>query len=285
MTPLCSCIECKTEFSSKGIFTHWLRAHDNSDRFKNSTGYNGHYSEQNYKELIKRKLNNIHDQKLGKLKKFEVSCHKCNDRFSVEEREFSFPSKEKYFCSRSCANSHNVSEDHRKKVSEKLSGRVYVSPTVVEKCCIQCGTTFQFTKRNTNHDKKFCSRSCSSRHSKKNIEKRKNRPALINYRADCSFKFNLADYPDEFDFKLIESYGWYKPKNRGNNLTGISRDHAVSVRYGFDNNIPPEHLAHPANCILMQHGKNVSKGTSNSMTYEQLLIKIKSWDEKYKSSN
>ena len=112
-------------------------------------------------------------------------------------------------------------------------------------------------------------------------EVRKHRSALVNYRADCAFKFNLSDFPDEFDFTLIESYGWYKPKNRGNNLSGVSRDHAVSVRYGYDNNLPAEHLAHPANCVLMQHGKNVSKGKNNTMSYEELLNRIETWDRKY----
>lgn len=113
-------------------------------------------------------------------------------------------------------------------------------------------------------------------------EVRKHRSALINYRADCAFKFNLKDYPNEFNFSLIEECGWYRPKNRGDNLTGVSRDHMISVRYGFDNNIPTEHLSHPANCKLLQHGKNVSKGTKNSITYDELLIRIKEWDEKYK---
>lgn len=112
-------------------------------------------------------------------------------------------------------------------------------------------------------------------------EVRKNRSALENYRADCSFKFNLSDYPDEFDFTLIESYGWYKPKNRGDNLTGVSRDHIVSVKYGFDNQLPAEHLSHPANCVLMKHGANVSKGKKIGMSYEDLLKRIEAWDKKY----
>jgi hypothetical protein len=110
---------------------------------------------------------------------------------------------------------------------------------------------------------------------------RKNRSALKNYRADCTFKFNLSDYPDEFNFELIESYGWYKPKNRGDNINGVSRDHAVSVKYGFDNNLPAEHLAHPANCVLMRHGDNVSKYSKISMSYEELLKRIEAWDQKY----
>jgi hypothetical protein len=136
--------------------------------------------------------------------------------------------------------------------------------------------------------KLFVSRNLSSamkvnlqKHPRDYSEVRKNRSALANYRADCAFKFNLGDYPDEFDFKLIESYGWYKPKNRGDNLNGVSRDHAVSVRYGFDNNIPAEHLAHPANCVLMRHGDNVSKYSKISMSYEELLKRIEAWDKKY----
>ena len=112
-------------------------------------------------------------------------------------------------------------------------------------------------------------------------EVRKNRSALENYRADCAFKFNLSDYPDEFDFTLIESYGWYKPKNRGDNLNGVSRDHIISVRYGFDNQLPAEHLAHPANCVLMKHGENVSKGKKIGMSYDDLLNRIEAWNKKY----
>lgn len=112
-------------------------------------------------------------------------------------------------------------------------------------------------------------------------EQRNRRPALTNYRDECAFRFNLSEYPNEFDFYLIEQFGWYKPKNRGDNLTGVSRDHLVSVRYGFDNSLPAEHLAHPANCRLLQHGKNSSKGMKSSITYPELLSRIKVWNKKY----
>ena len=113
-------------------------------------------------------------------------------------------------------------------------------------------------------------------------EARKHRSALTNYRADCAFNFALKKYPDEFDFSLIESYGWYKPKNRGDNLTGVSRDHMVSVRYGFDNNIDPKIISHPANCRLTLQSDNVKKYIRNCITYEELLAKIQLWNEKYK---
>lgn len=107
------------------------------------------------------------------------------------------------------------------------------------------------------------------------------RPALVNYRSDCSFKFNLADYPSEFDFTLIEQFGWYRAKNRGDNPNGISRDHLVSVKYGFDNNIDPKIISHPANCQLIRHNENVSKGIKCKISLEQLLEKINYWNNKY----
>ena len=118
---------------------------------------------------------------------------------------------------------------------------------------------------------------------KQHPKEKKRSNVISDYRKDCAFKFNLAAYSAEFDFTLIEQHGWYKPKNKGDNLGGVSRDHLVSVRYGFDNNLPSEHLSHPANCALLRHGDNVSKGVKNSITYEELLERIKVWDTKYPS--
>lgn len=44
------------------------------------------------------------DIELGEYKDFPVQCFSCNSNFMVKEREKRFPSKKKYFCSRSCAN-------------------------------------------------------------------------------------------------------------------------------------------------------------------------------------
>jgi hypothetical protein len=107
------------------------------------------------------------------------------------------------------------------------------------------------------------------------------RSSLNLYRSDCGFKFSVYDYPEEFDLYLIEELGWYKPKNRGNNLTGVSRDHMVSVKYGWKNNISPEIISHPANCKLLKHSDNVSKYDKNSLTIDELYIRINNWNIKY----
>lgn len=223
------------------------------------------------------------DKRHGKLSDYNVTCNKCGNTFKVRERDLAFPSKEKYYCSRTCANSHTVTDEHRRKTSETLTGKEYQPPCTLTKLCEECSTEFTYIKTGRNKHKRFCCRSCATKssHRKYNEEARKKRAALQNYRSDCQFQFNLKDYPNEFEFTLIEKYGWYLPKNRGNNLNGVSRDHMVSVRFGFDNNIPPEHIRHPANCRLLQHNSNVSKGSKNSITYDQLLQRITAWDTKY----
>lgn len=107
------------------------------------------------------------------------------------------------------------------------------------------------------------------------------RESLRQYRSDCAFKFSVYDYPNEFDLSLLEEYGWYKAKNNGDNPGGISRDHLVSVKYGFDNGISPSLISHPANCKLMKHRDNVKKYSKNSISIEELTEKIKVWNKKY----
>lgn len=100
---------------------------------------------------------------------------------------------------------------------------------------------------------------------------------IKRYRQLCEFKFNVFDYPDKFRLGLIEEYGWYKASNRGDNPEGVSRDHMVSVSYGFENGILPFYISHPANCRLMQHSANNIKNTSCSISFEELLDKIEGW--------
>ena len=104
---------------------------------------------------------------------------------------------------------------------------------------------------------------------------------FARYKQETHFKFGLSDYPDEFDFSLIEKYGWYKPRNRGDNLGGVSRDHMLSVRDGFNRGINPKLLSHPANCQLMIHNENVSKNKKSILTYDELLERIDIWNKKY----
>jgi hypothetical protein len=139
-----------------------------------------------------------------------------------------------------------------------------------EKICLNCEKEF-LHKRN---EHKYCSTEC------KKIFKRKDIDKYQAYRRDCLFKFNLADYPEHFEFSLIEKYGWYSPTNKKNNLEGVSRDHMLSVREGFELGIDPKLISHPANCRLMKHTDNISKNKKSVITLEELLEKIKTFNEK-----
>lgn len=104
---------------------------------------------------------------------------------------------------------------------------------------------------------------------------------LVRYRQLCEFNFNLKDYPNEFEFSLIETHGWYKAKNRGDNLNGISRDHMFSVKMGYELNIDPYYISHPCNCKLMTHDKNSKKHSNSSITIDELYERVNCWNIKY----
>ena len=55
----------------------------------------------------------------------------------------------------------------------------------------------------------------------------------------------------------------------------------ISVKYGYENNIDPKIISHPANCMLLRHNDNVSKHKKCSLALAQLLEKIQIWDIKY----
>jgi len=224
------CIVCKKEYSAKGIFTHYDRNHgSNETQQKYSSGHNKSYTDKKYIKRLTEGQRKRFEKTLGKYKDYSVNCAKCKTTIVVNERETQFPSKEKYFCSLSCANSRNRDNAFKEKMRSKDTDR-------------------------------------SDWH---------------QYKLDARFRFNLSDFSDEFDFALVEQYGWYGATNRTNNLNGVSRDHMISVRYGFDNSIDPSIISHPANCKLMRHRDNKRKHTNISMSKEELIEKIRMWDIKY----
>ena len=155
--------------------------------------------------------------------------------------------------------------------------------------CKWCDNEFETTNKS---NAKCCSLSCSSKYREfKDFEKKLNAATtdaerikleFQRYRLQAAFIFALKDFPEEFDFSLIEKYGWYKAKNHGDNPNGVSRDHMYSVKDGFLNNVDPKIIAHPANCRLIRQGENASKKNKSCITLTELLERIKIWDQKYK---
>ena len=99
---------------------------------------------------LSKSVNKFYLDKIGEIKEYDVNCSKCNKLFIVKERETKFPSKSKYFCSRSCANSRGKrSDETKKKISKSLSGKEYSRKSKRLKkitICKKCQKSFeQFT--------------------------------------------------------------------------------------------------------------------------------------------
>lgn len=271
------CLYCKKEFSVRGIFTHVDRSHLGSTKY--SSGNNGAYKKLSDDAIARSELLKNNYNKCPK------KCVECSVNIPYEK-------KDNKFCGNKCSAVYenkqrkntgwSLSYESKKKISEKLSGREYIKGITLTQKCKNCHTDFTYIG-NTKL-RSFCCGSCSSLYyAKTRREKlRYTKSDYENYRIDCKFNFNLADFTNEFDFSLIEKHGWYKAKNRGDNLNGVSRDHMVSVKYGFENGIPPNIISHPANCSLMLHNDNVSKYKKCSLTLEELVFRIEMWDLIYK---
>lgn len=253
MEEVIKCQECGEIFQNKKIKANHVR-------WK-------HRDQSTYIKKAKEIGKTISDKKFGKLIKESIKCSHdtCDNIVDIEYRPGK--KKEKNFCSRSCANSRGKrSEETKLKIANSLKKEPYI------KECLYCKNKYETIKKH----RKFCSNSCSSK--SRNTNKT---GSLKRYRQEASFNFNISDYPDEFNFNLIEMYGWYSAANRGNNLNGVSRDHMFSVHEGHERGIYPKLLGHPANCRLMRHNDNVSKNSKSSITYEELLERITNWDKKY----
>lgn len=103
------------------------------------------------------------------------------------------------------------------------------------------------------------------------------------YRYQCRFKFGLTSYPDLFkdSSSIIKEYGWYSAANKGNNLSGCSRDHMFSVSDGFINKIDPSIISHPANCKVIPHRENQCKNKKSTITLEELYNRIDDFNKKH----
>ncbi len=241
ISPLCSCIVCKQNFSQKSIHTHYIRTHTNISK------RNTHKGTQKFQlkcSCIICKLE-ISTQNLSRhidnhTKLYESKlCPKCNSTHS----------KDGIFCSRKCANSRKKQKIIKVKYTIKIKSRIC-------KCCKK----EEFTKgRFQSEFCKFCN------------------PSTI-YRNFCTFTFDLRKYPNEFDLSLLERYGMFNPKT---NPTGISRDHLLSIHFGKINNIDPKILSHPANCKLVLQSENSKKNSSSDISLEELLNRIQIWEIKY----
>lgn len=210
-------------------------------------------------------------------------CLYCNKQYFSSE-------KDAKFCSQSCSAKYNnknrkgekriFSENGKKNIREATRNRFKINDNIFKynqspKYCKLCGEILKYRKRKNI----FCNIDCKRQYDKRNMSE------YQKYYHQCQFNFALNQYPDEYNFSLIEEHGWYQAKNHGDNLGGISRDHIYSIQEGYENKINPEIIRHPANCQLMIHNENVSKHKKSGITINNLKEKIKNWDIKYITKN
>jgi phosphoenolpyruvate synthase/pyruvate phosphate dikinase len=78
------------------------------------------HSKENLAKLMTEKYLKLN----GEVKNFKVSCHKCEKEFEVMEPCLKFPIKEKYYCSRQCANSRENKEYTQTPQFRKLMSQI-----------------------------------------------------------------------------------------------------------------------------------------------------------------
>ena len=112
---------------------------------------------------------------------------------------------------------------------------------------------------------------------------------------ETKYRLGLAVRPD-----LKDEYQIYKSNviNMSNkifrrfgeivNPDGVIRyhlDHMVSIRFGFDNNIPPEIISHVSNLCMLEESKNISKGFDCSITIDELYKRIEEYERLQNNEN
>lgn len=206
-----------------------------------------------------------------KRKEYSLICEICGKEYTVSCTPESF-SKGKYkkTCSRKCASILTLKKTDVKERNNKIRQHHKNIHTETECVCEYCGKVFYATRK-----RKFCSSDCVKSNKCKRLK-----PFSV-YSKQCEFDFSIKKYAIEFDIDLIKKYGWYSPTNKNNNLDGVSRDHMISRRYAFDNNIDPYYISHPANCLIIKQKDNSKKHTKSTLTIEQLKNKVKEWNNKY----
>ena len=104
----------------------------------------------------KHQNSNRANKTFGTKEKFKVVCFKCNKEFEVEERSKLFPQKEKYFCSRKCANSKQHSQKDKDKIKEGVDNYYKSVGKHRERLCLTCGVDISRKGEKT----KYCSSEC-----------------------------------------------------------------------------------------------------------------------------
>ncbi len=166
-----------------------------------------------------------------------------------------------------------ISETLKERYAKTIEGYDCTEGKFV-KICPFCGKTF-YTKKNRQI---YCSRECANKdRTQKAIELNE---TFFAYKKQCKFNFPISTVLTAEGLSLLKENGWYKAKNHGDNLNGVSRDHIFSIKEGFRRKIDPYYISHPANCVIILQAENASKRDKCGITKEELIQRILEWEAK-----
>ena len=218
------CEICNEEFDKSQQKSNHVRWHHKDEEFLKNF-------RENQKKGFEKRLNN----KLGEIKIFKVNCEKCKSEFEVNEREKQFPLKEKYYCSRSCANSRITTGCLKKGICVKCKREIDVDKrTDLNRClcsdcreesrklkaikpkeiwiCPVCNKELKLSPSQIKN-RKYCSRTCLKRSSlpkEKCLECNKD---IIMYRSnkrfcnrECYKKFYLKKRAVKVNYQWLSNF-------------------------------------------------------------------------------
>jgi hypothetical protein len=162
------------------------------------------------------RINKMKETNKQKYKIFEVLCYKCGNKFEISEYNVEKPKKEKYFCSKSCANSRIRDDEYKKKISEinKNSDKVknanikygkirrgkFLKIKEIKTPCLYCGLDITHKENTTRKYHKECWYKCSG-----GIKEGSSRGKCgwyKGYRCDSSYELAWVIYNLEHNIKF-----------------------------------------------------------------------------------
>jgi hypothetical protein len=130
-----------------------------------------------------------------------------------------------------------------------------------ERSCLYCGASFMVTPSDT---KRYCSQSCGSKNIDKSYMQTEEYRNTLKKESTPEYR-RYSNRVHVLTRKIYEEHHTeINPNNYPRGLAGQAGiyhlDHIVSIRYGFDNNIPPEEIAVKENLQMLPWKENISKG-------------------------
>jgi 5-methylcytosine-specific restriction endonuclease McrA len=155
-------------------------------------------------------------------------------------------------------------------LSKKRGGKEGKIRTSIISSCKVCGTEIKITRSGT---RQYCSRKCMSvcvdyrnrlsRADKTYMQSEEYRKTLM--KNDTSDYKRYAGRVHRLSQKIYEeNKSIINPYNKSRTLCGVDDgyqiDHIIPIRYGFENNIPPEEIARLENLRMLPWKENLIKG-------------------------